>query len=383
MGCEIALTLILLVGSMLTLRSLSRLTSVDLGFDPDGMFTIEVAPLDDQESWTYQQYYVALLERLRQAPGVLSAGAIDALPLSGLQARAALQSSVDSRLRIAVREVLPGYFESMGIPVQSGRDVSLSDRSGTLYVALVNETAAGLLGGSSIIGQLVTLTNVPREIVGIVGDVRHEGQASNVSPEIYVPYLQGWIPPVMAGSRRASRLIVVVRPSRTVSLDVMAEARGLVQAVGPTVLSRGIRRGGDWLAASQATSRQRSILFGLFAGIALLLTAVGVSGVTGYASARRAQEIGVRLALGAQPRSIKMLVVMDTAAPLVVGLTVGVLGAAAVARLSRSLLFSVGPTDSIAFAVSVTGIAVLVMVAAWIPARHAAGTDPVVALRCE
>ncbi len=383
MMVEIALACLLLVGASLMLRTLYQLTAVNLGFVPEAISTIEVTPLNKGEG-IYEQYYTSLVQRLRHLPGVSAAGAIDALPLSGLRAAAIAVTDDTERRRIPVdtREVLPGYFEAMGIPIVSGRDVSLSDREGTQPVVLINEAAKLLyFAGRNPIGQGVILTKVSREIVGVVGNVRHQGQAASIRPEMYVPYLQDYIPRPAYGRERAS-LIVVIRHAREkrpafVTISHTAQIPGL-----PAIVRR-MRTGEEWLAESQSVQRRRALLFTLIGSIGLLLTIVGVFSVTAFSVSQRTREIGVRMAVGASRRNVIWKIVSDSFRPVALGLIVG-LGAASLAtRVVTSFLFETEPTDIVSFCVSALIVSSAALLSMFLAARRAARVDPLVALRCE
>lgn len=287
--------------------------------------------------------------------------------------------------RFAVPRVTSDYFAAMRIPLRAGRTVASTDRAGATPVTVINETAARrYFGAVSALGRRITMgDDIPREVVGIVGDVRHQGQASPVLAEMYVPHLQGDTQRRVDGREWARSLTVVIRPYPGDGSSLATAIRKAAQSVGPPALVRRIRTGDEWLALSRQTPRQRTLLLGLLGSLGLLLAIVGVFGVTAYAVARRTQEIGIRLALGAGPADVVRAMVTDAAAPVVVGVAVGLGAAAATTRVVRSYLFEVTPSDPIAFAAAAACLGGFALVAAWVPARRAAAIDPMVALRTE
>lgn len=373
-AAEVALTVILLAGAGLMVRSFSRLAVVDVGLHRSGVLTMEVEPLDPAAS-VRQQYYPALLSAIRTLPEVAVAGAIDYLPLRDGYTVSFVKG--DSETNVVMKQVLPGYFEAIGQPVKLGRPPTESDRTGAEHVVMINEDAARRFfpGGSPVGRFLETAGELPHRIIGVVGNVRNNGPEDTPQPEVYFLYGQ-------PGSRRAGPLRIVLRPrtSATLSGDRL---RQLAQAVGPKVLVGRIRSGTDDLSEMVVTPRHRTLLFSLLGGLGLLLTLVGIFSMTAYAVARRTQEIGVRMAFGARPGDVVKTMVRDAAWPAFLGLAAGMLVALYATRVVASFLFDTTPHDPATFAAVAGLMSVAALAAAWLPARRAARVDPVIALRAE
>jgi len=269
--------------------------------------------------------------------------------------------------------VLPGYFEAMGFAVRAGRLLTEADYTTRAPVALLNETAARqLFPGGSPVGRQLTARRRTYTIIGVVADVRSPfGRASD---HLFLPF-----DPDQQG-RFDRWLTMVVRPRRF-SAGLADRLRDVAQQAGPGVLVERIRTGGEWLGDRVTTPRQRTVLLGLLGGLGLVLATVGVFGMTAYAVSRRTQEIGVRMAFGAQPRAMVLHVLRDAVIPIVAGTAIGLGGAALATRLIASFLFQTDPTDPATFAAAALALVTAGSLAALGPARRAAHVDPVIALR--
>jgi predicted permease len=372
-AAEIALAVVLVAGAGLMIRSFARLLDVDLGFDPDAIVTVEATTVDPNPA-AQAQFYRLLLERLRALPEIEAAGAIDHLPFgeSGSATSVTVDGASDN---LGVSQVLPGYFEAMGLRLRTGRLLSDADYETRSSVALINETASRqLFGGASPIGRqlTVTLRRGTYTIIGVVADIRSAfGRASD---HLFLPF-----DPDQQG-RFDRWLTMVVRPRRF-SAGLADRLRDVAQQAGPGVLVERIRTGGEWLGDRVTTPRQRTVLLGLLGGLGLVLATVGVFGMTAYAVSRRTQEIGVRMAFGAQPRAMVLHVLRDAVIPIVAGTAIGLGGAALATRLIASFLFQTDPTDPATFAAAALALVTAGSLAALGPARRAAHVDPVIALR--
>jgi putative ABC transport system permease protein len=359
----------------LMIRSFARLVSVDIGFDPGSFLTLQVAPLDPSPA-VAAQYYPALVAAIRQLPDVEVAGASDQLPIGGRRRAGFVQLAGQPPIRIDEREVLPGFFEAIGLPLKQGRFLTDADRAAGKPVVVINEmTARKVFGTVSPVGRLLPVEDRQPEVVGVVGDFLQDGARSPVRANVYFPY---------AGADSSERrpLVVFVRP-RGAAPGLPVRLREVAQAIGPRVLVDRIWWGEDFVSESVTVPRRRMVLLGLLASVGLLLTVVGIFSMTAYAVARRTREIGVRIAFGADKPDVVRAMVRDTIWPMALGLLVGAGGAFFATRVIASLLFQTTPHDPLALAAALGTLAVSAIVAAWIPARRAALVDPVVALRTD
>ena len=368
---EFALAVVLLTGAGLLLRSFDRLLAVDLGFDPDAVIVMRVAPLNLTPE-SAQAFYPAFVDALRRLPGVEAAGAIDFVPLGGSSTRAQVDSADGTSESVDTQWILPGYFEALGISARAGRLFSQGERNPT-GVILDEIAAAQLFPGGGAVGRTVTMMKTTYEVVGVVSHVKRWGALRDQHrPNIYrlVPTTHG------------GPLAVVVRHSPGVVIPADA-LRALVTSVGPPVLIDRIGSGTDLLDENVKIPRQRTILLSLLGGLGLLLTLVGIASVTAYAVARRTREIGVRIAFGAEPHTVVWTMMRDAAWPMALGLAAGLGASFYATKLVASFLYQTTPTDPLTFIAAAVLLVVASGVAAWLPARRAANVDPVRALRTE
>jgi predicted permease len=385
-AAEVALALVLLVASGLLIRSFSRILAVDPGFTSDGVLTVDLElptalyPTDAAVA----QYHVALLEELRAVPGVDAAGLINHLPLAGVRINGGLDIDglPDAAAYADYRAASAGYFDALGIRVVRGRGFDETDRSGGPHAAVVNEQfVSRFLAGRDPIGTVLrNLSNdsfrygdAPLTIVGVVADVRHGGLLAAPAPEVYVNAAQRGF--------RARSATVVLR-SRDISPALVATVRDRIRARDASVPME-FRTMRERVDGSLADRRFALLVLGSFAAIALVLAGVGIYGVVSYSVERRRREMGVRLALGAAPASVRGLVVRDAMRIVAAGLAVGIVGAAAASRLLRSMLFDVSAADPLTFVTVVAILAGVALLACWIPALRTTRVDPLLALRSE
>jgi putative ABC transport system permease protein len=386
-GAEVALAFVLLAGATLLIGSLRAVTRVDPGFDPTGRLVAGIQLVEARYENDAQQlaFFESLLERARAIPGVLGAGAVTTLPLNA--------HGVDHDLPFVVEGVPPaadgfepmadfravsgGYFETMGVPVRSGRAIAASDGASAPPVVVINETLAGLhFPGRSPIGEHLRLGGSDGrsyEIVGVVADVHHRSLDTPARPELYVPLAQ-W---PSYGS-----LQVVVRTAS----DPLAYAPALklaVQAIDPQQPVGSIDALSTMVVGSTAEYRFRSLVLSVFSALGVLLAAVGIYGLTAHMVTRRTREMGIRMAMGARGRDVARLVVGDGLAPVWAGLAAGAAAAVALTRVLSSFLFGLGPRDPVSFAATALSLVLVAAFAAYLPARRATRIDPVVALRAE
>ena len=380
---ELALAVVLLVGSGLLVRSFLRLSQVDPGFVASGAVIASLALPDG----TYPEradafaFYRDLLERVSALPGVEAAGVTESLPLEGdyvggVTIEGAPPVAPTERPPTNYYSVSPGYFQAMGMRLIRGRLFTEADGPNAPRVGIINETfAKRLFPGEDPIGKRVQVSMGPdawREIVGIVADTKQYGLADDTGNQFYEPY----------GQLTFANLILVARSAADPAALTTA-LREAVHAIDPDVPFNRVRRLDDIVAQSLATERFSALLLGTFAAAALFLAMIGLYGVMGYTVGQRTLEIGIRMAHGARPANVLRLVLWEGLGLTAGGIALGLAAALAAGRLVSSLLFGVTTTDPLAFAI---GPAVLVAVAALacaIPAWRATRVDPIVALRAE
>ena len=380
---EVAVALVLLAGAGLLGRSYASLSRVEPGFDADGVLTarISLPEAKYQDKDRQALFFRQVLERVRALPGVAHAGAVSDLPFSGSRTSQSfeLEGRPESSLtpNADYRKISPDYFRAMGIRLLSGREFTDGDAKDSTPVAVVNDALARrFFAGEEAIGKrLVYQENgreVAREIVGVVADLKHDDLAGERAPEVYVPHTQ----------RPNSWMFLAVRgPADPAALA--APLRAAVREVDPNEPVHSVLTMRQRLDQSLAPQRFNALLLAAFAGAATLLAAVGVFGVMSFQVAERTHEIGVRMALGAQRRDVIRLVVGRGMILTLVGVAFGLVGALALTRLMRGLLFGVSPTDPATFAGIALLLAFVALVACYLPARRAARVDPTVALRAE
>ena len=374
---EVALAAVLLVAAGLLLRSFAAVLDVDLGFETERRVTFPLHAgaryADEAEVLQFQQRIVDSLEAL---PGVLAVGLTDNLPLDGNRTWGLWRSDVprteENVLGAFVRLVDPGYFDAMGIE-RRGREFASGDRGGGDPVVVLNRTAAALLfPGEDPIDRLVANFSGDLRVVGVVGDVRHNGLEEESGPEMYLPLSQ-W----------SVRSVSVVVRSRTLPGTLAGPIREALRDVDPLVPFQGVRPLGHLV--DRALSPRRFVVGLLvgFAGIALLLAALGLFGVLSHSVRQRRAEIGVRLALGARPRRVLGEELRRGLQPAVFGLALGIGAALAGSRIVASQLYAVAPTDPATYGVVAGVLLASAVVASGLPALRAARVHPIVALRGE
>ncbi len=385
---EIALSLVLLVGAGLMIRSFSRLLAVDPGFKSDNVLTAFVSlPLSKYPQHQAQvAFFDGLIERLRNLPSVSATGVVSDLPLFG---GSSTGFSVDGRPEplpgqrpmTDYRMITPDYFTAMGMKLVKGRAFSRHDTQDAPGVVIINQTmAARFFAGEEPVGKRIGLSGNPvdwREIVGVVGDVRNYGLDADVKPEAYVP-LQQSAPEYL--SNVASAMNVIVR-SPNDSSTLASALREQVQALDKDQPVSEIRTLEWHLADSMAQRRFNMLLLGAFAGLALVLAAVGIYGVIAYTVEQRTHEMGIRIALGAKGGDILKLVFASAMVTTLAGIVVGLAAAFGLTRLLQSLLYQVTATDPFVFAVIPILLLAVAVIATYIPARRAMKVDPITALR--
>jgi len=380
---EVALAVVLLAGAGLLLASLARLRSVPPGFSADGVLVarLTLAGPRYESGGAEVRFYDDLLGRLRETPGVDAAAAAGALPLSGstntsnflIVGRPAPAEGQDPTSRW--ERVTPDYFRVLGIPLRTGRSFDARDGDGAPRVVVVSESwARTFFPGDAVVGRHIRPGGGEEQatIVGVVGDVRHDGLDEPVQPTMYLPFAQN----------PDGGMTVVIRTSR--DPGALASAlRDAARGVDATIPLYNVATMQDQVAKSILAQRLSSSMIAVFALMALVLATVGVYGLIAYTVAERRHEIGIRLALGAQGRDVRRLVVGQGIRLTLAGVVMGLLGAVAVGRGLRGMLFGVRALHLPTLAGVSAILLVVAALASWIPARRAARTDLLRALRAD
>jgi predicted permease len=379
---EVALALLLLVGAGLLLRSFQQLLQVNPGFESQGRLTFRLTLPATRYPEKHRQsaFHDEALARLGRLPGVVAVGTIQSLPLAGTRDTATIH--VEDRpvppggeaLSCEYRFISPNYLRAMGIPLLKGRTFSPSDTAQSPLVVLVDERAARRFWpGEDPIGKRLGFSpQTWREVIGVVGSVHNLGLEVPGQEQVYIPHAQNPL---------RSAFYVVQTQGRPEA--VVASVRATVQEMDAGLPLYDVETMEQRLTDSMGQRRLVMSLLAGFAGVALLLACVGIYGVISYLVRRRTHEFGIRLALGAQPGHVLRLAVRQGMVMALVGFALGILGAAASARLLEKLLFEVQTHDALTFAGSAVLVLGVTLVACWIPARRAARVDPMVALRYE
>jgi putative ABC transport system permease protein len=383
---EIAVTLVLLIGASLFLRSAWRLQQVDLGFEPNGVTMLRVSlPADRYDSAeVITGAFSRIVSGMRALPGMESAGAGTRVPMLGTSFEFGIR--VDGREGPEVvghlRMITTGYLEAVGIPLRSGRLFNESDlTAGAAPVVLVNERfARAVFGDTSPLGRRIsgwTSGDEPewREIVGVIGDVRASGQDRDVPPEVYTPHTQArqswW------NSHQRTMAIVVRAPEGVAMAPAM---RGVLRHFDPLLPVFDVQPLGRVLENNTAGRRFNTMLLSLLGGTGLLLAAIGIYGVIAFFVSQRTHEIGVRMALGASTGRIVGVVLREALVLSVIGIAVGALASFWATRVLANMLYDVRPNDPIAFGIGAGVLLLVALGASLLPARRAATVDPVKAL---
>jgi putative ABC transport system permease protein len=379
---QVALTLILLIGAGLLGKSFLKLLQIDPGFRVESAVAMDLSfasSEDQKKDRELARFNQQLLERISQLPGVTAAGAVNSLPMTGTGSNGTflIDNNPANTGYAEYRVASPGYFNAIGIPLLRGHLFGESDTADSLHVAVISQSLARKVWpDEDPIGKRIQFGNMDGDkrllnVVGVVGDV-HEKLDSDVRPTVYANSFQRPQQPSVSIIVRAN---VATEPLITA---MRSELRGLNRE-----LPAGFRTLAEVYSSSLDDRRLNLILFGVFAAVALVLAVTGIYGVLSYAVTRRTNEIGIRLALGAQTGDVLKMVIGQGMTLALVGVSVGIVGAFALTQLMANLLFAVSVTDLTTFAsvsALLTGVAFF---ACYIPARRATKVDPMVALRYE
>jgi putative ABC transport system permease protein len=381
---EVALSLVLLVGAGLLIKSFVKLRNTDPGFDPRNTLTasLSLAPVRYAKDEQVNQFYDQLIERVRALPGVQEVGAVAPLPLSnnGMSYSFVITDRPEpppgQGLSASARFATPGYFRAMGIPLRRGRLFTEQDRADAPAVLVVNDAfARRYFSGEEVLGKRLRLgfKRLEVEIVGVVGDVRGNSLSEPGIPEYYIPQ-----------SHAASGdMSLVVRTSTTDPAALTPALREVVREMDKDQPLYEVRTMSALVTSSMARQRFSTTLIGVFAALALALAAVGIFSVMSYSVAQRKHEIGIRMALGAQSRDILRMVLGRGMMLTLIGVGLGLAASFGLTRLMSSLLFGVSATDPVTFGGVAVLLASVALLACYAPARRATKVDPMVALRHE
>ena len=386
---EVALSLVLLVGAGLLIRSFAKLSRVDPGFNPEQVLTLGVTLLPNKypEDEQVATFYSQVLERSATLPGVISMSAITGLPVSGndttdnftIEGRPAIPKEAEPLTEYWV--VTPGYFQSMAIPLLAGRDFSETDTKKSPNVVVINdEFRRRHFGLENPLGHRLKLQGQERDpllIVGVVGDTRNIALDAQPRAAAYVPFLQDPL------SKNYARSLTIVARTKSDPGTVAGSLRATLTSMDKSVPVYAVKPMTEYLRDSLSRRRFNTVLLSAFSGLALVLAAIGIYGVISYGVTQRTHEMGIRMALGAKRRDVLTLVVRQAMVLALGGVGIGLLASFGLTRLMKGLLFSVSVTDPITFVVIAVLMTLIALLACLIPARRATKVDPMVALRYE
>src|SRR5467141_140301 len=383
---EVALSLTLLIGAGLLLRSLSRLLVVSPGFDPTNVLSMQTSALGQRfnDNAVVRQYFADAIERLRALPGVQSAAAASQIPLAGNMDKYGFH--VEGKMHANPEEdpsaerycITPGFLETMRIPLLRGRDISRADTATAPQVLLIGETTARRMWpGEDPIGKRVKLGGVDQPwwiVVGVTGDVHHAGLEADPDMQMYIPQQQWPFPDGL--------MVFVVRAASSPAA-ISSAAQQAIHSIDATQPISRIMPLETYVGLSVQRRKFALILIGAFAVTALTLSLVGIYGVTAYSVAQRTRELGIRIALGAQRGELLRLLLRQGMQLVACGVIAGVITSLALTRFLASMLFDVQPTDLLTFGSVVLLLVAVSLAACFLPARRAMRVDPIVALRYE
>ena len=375
---EVGLSLILLIGAGLMIKSFANLTKVDPGFNADRLliFNIGASPTADEDRQL--QFFQQIVERVASVPGAQHVAAISRLPFSGGNSTRTFNRPGSTKEdRADIRIATPDYFQTMGIPLVRGRNFTEHDTKGSALVAIINEqTAKEVFPGEDPIGQFIENygpNDEKLQVVGVVGNVRHLALETAPRPELYQPLGQGMWPGVFA----------VVRTAPENPLAILPAVQQAVWSVNKSVPLGNPRTMNDIIARTLLQKKFTILLLSIFAGAALLLAAIGLYGVISYSVAQRTRELGIRIALGAQRSDVLRLILRQGMTLVAAGIVFGIAASIGLTRLMATLLYGVSATDPITFLLLSFALLSVAFVACWLPARRASTVDPIVALHAK
>jgi predicted permease len=379
---QVAIAMPLVLGAALFLRTIHNLTSVELGFEPRGLITFRMDPtLNGYDETRSKALYGRVLERLQAVPGVSGATLIENALVSGVVSNTQFEVAGAAPRGMLMNRVGPGFFETLGLPLVAGRGLGIQDTAGAPAVGVINEAGArAFFGTTNPVGGQLKMSGraTPIEIVGVARDSKYDSLKREVRPTIYLPYFQ---------SSGLGAMHVLLR-TRSTALGAGIENLSLslqqaVAQVDGNVPITDLKTQTDQIEATIGSERALMTLLVFFGGFALVLACIGLHGVTAYSVARRTNEIGIRLALGAQRGSVLWLMLRQVVVLAVGGLLIGIPAAVFGSRAVQSQLFGVEPTDILSITVAAAVLFAVALAAGFLPARQASRLDPLVALRRE
>ncbi len=391
--CEVALSLVLLIGAGLMVRTLWELSGIRPGFDPSNVLTMSLSLPANKFSTPAGQisFFERVLQQVRTTPGIESAGVIDDMPMSDSGSHQPVQVEgqpvlpMSDQPEVDVRSISAGYFSAMRIPLLRGRDLDASDVAGRAPTVIVSQSfAERFWPGQNPIGKHVTLTFYPgvaREVVGVVGDIKLDSlDETRPVAMVYWPIDQIFAPPSEAWRSFGMALAVRTISDPMNSVSAVTAAVHQIDAETPVI---DVFSMNQLIANSLSPRRSNMLLLAAFAGLALVLTAVGIYSVLSYAVRRRVREIGIRMALGASHSDVLKMIVTDGLKPILLGVGIGLAAALALGRVVSSLIYGVRPTDPLTFATVAALLVAVGILATAVPAYRATRVEPIRTLRDE
>jgi putative ABC transport system permease protein len=391
----------LLIGAGLMIRSFSALQSVDPGFNPHNVLSMVVSVAGTKEAEPYRRkiFYRELLEKIRGLPGVISVGGINHLPLAGDQwdrgfvIEGRPQPRPGEGPGAVYRIVMPGYFETMRLPLRRGRAIADRDEARAPAVVVINERAAhAYWPGEDPIGKRIAIGGGEQSgppnwltVIGVVADAKQMDWAQEPDPEVYLAALQHRDFLGESGDPIAPHMTYITLVARTSGnpADLASDIKRAVWSFDRNLPVSAVLTMERVVADATAQPRFEVLLLGVFAAIALLLAAVGIYGVMNYAVSRRTREIGIRMSLGASRTAVLRMVVQQAAVQALAGSVAGLVGALLLGRLMANMLYGVRPTDPVTFGAVAMVLALAALFATYVPARKASRIEPMAALRNE
>jgi putative ABC transport system permease protein len=379
---EIAASVVLLAGAGLLLRSFYKLQTVDTGLNVDHLLTARFfLPRASYPVERCVLLYQQMIERMEGLPDVADAAAVSVFPFSGASANVVF--TIQGRPPEAPGNVLtanfsaatPGYFRTMNIPLLAGRGLEAADHAKAPFVAVINQAMADrYFPGQNPIGQFVQILGpTPREIVGVIPNLRQRALHLPPEPEIYAPHAQ--FP--------TGGMFLVVRTKHDAPARLATDVRAAVRSLDSDVPIASLRTGPELVYETTSTRRQSLVLLSVFAALALMLSVIGVYAVLSFTVSQQTSEIGIRMALGASPSDVLGMMLKKGLLPVVIGLLCGIGIALASARVLSQMLFDVRPSDPLTLSAVASLLFAAASLAVMLPARRATQVDPLLALRCE